>query len=153
MIRIRLAQEEDIPDLQKVKPILSAEQARERIKRQSVGEVEFLVLEKDNGIVSFVLLKWRGKKTHPKYPDMEDLYTRESERLRGYGSVLIAECEKRAGKKGFTKIGLAVNSELNDPARKLYEKLGYLHDGGRSYVDAVYDGVEDWCIDMEKDLK
>lgn len=150
---IRRAVLADMPQLMKVKPALSDEHAVERIKRQAEGLVEYLVLETNGEIVSFVLLKWHGKATHPEYPDMEDLFTREDQRGKGYGSKLISECERLAGEKRFKKIGLAANPDLNEHARKLYEKLGYKHDGGKGYVDGVYNGVEDWCIDMEKALK
>jgi ribosomal protein S18 acetylase RimI-like enzyme len=84
---------------------------------------------------------------------MVDLYTKTEERGKGYGTALIVECENRAKSRGYKKIGLAVNPNLNDHARKLYEKLGYVHDGGKSYIDGVYDGIDDWCVDLEKELK
>jgi hypothetical protein len=54
--------------------------------------------------------------------------------------------------KGFNKIGLAVNPDENCSAHKLYKKLGFKDTGEKPYVDGVYNGVEDWCIDMEKKL-
>ncbi|MDO8487872.1 MAG: GNAT family N-acetyltransferase [bacterium] len=150
---IRRAKEEDYQGLQNIKPSISESTIKERLQAQAVGRVEFLVLKNSDKLVSFVLLKWGGKKTHPNYPDMEDLYTMESERGKGFGSQLVAECERLTKLKGLDKIGLAVNPTLNKPAKRLYEKLGYKPDGNPSYIDGVYDGVEDWCIDMEKSLK
>ena len=150
--RIRQASKEDKDTLLKVKPDLTEDIVSDRLDRQEKNEVDYLVLEKDGVIVSYVLLKWVGRKTHPEYPDMEDLYTKKEERGKGYATKLIKECEKRAKEKGFKKIGLAVNPQINNYARKFYEKLGYKHDGGKSYVDAVYNGVEDWVIDLEKEL-
>lgn len=152
MIKIRKAIIQDIEQLKKVKPSLTDEQISERLKRQGEGVFEYLVLETEDGIVSFVLLKWRGKKSHPDYPDVEDLFTREDQRGKGYGTMLIKECEHLVKEKGLKKIGLAANPELNERARRLYEKLGYHHDGKKPYVDGVYDGVEDWVIDLEKEL-
>jgi hypothetical protein len=37
-------------------------------------------------------------------------------------------------------------------ARALYERLGYVATGENSYLDDVYDGDEDWVIDLEKRL-
>lgn len=153
MVMIRKAEIKDIPHLTGVKSTLSGEHAMERIKRQKEGLVEYLVLENEGVVVSFVLLKWHGKSTHPEYPDIEDLFTQEDQRGKGYGTKLIHECERLAKDKGFSKIGLAANPDSNEHARKLYEKLGYSHDGKNSYIDGVYNGVEDWCIDLEKDLK
>jgi len=152
MFIIRNAKIEDIPGLIRVKRTLSEEHAMERIKRQREKLVDYLLLEDEGEIVSFVLLKWHGKSTHPDYPDIEDLFTREDQRGKGFGTKLITECEKLAREKGFSKIGLAANPDSNEHARKLYEKLGYSHDGKSSYVDGVYNGVEDWCIDLEKNL-
>lgn len=149
---IRLANEHDALALKQVRTSLTDDEIKTRLEKQNRDEAEYLVLETDGQIVSFVFLNWLGKKTLPEYPDMEDLYTKQSERGQGNGTALIMECERLAKKKGFTKIGLAVNPELNDPAYKLYEKLGYRHDGSPAYIDGVYNGIEDWCINMEKKL-
>jgi ribosomal protein S18 acetylase RimI-like enzyme len=150
---IRKATLDDIGELKKVKTSLTDEQIVDRIKRQKdAKDIDYLVYEKDGELVSFVILKWKGKETHPEYPDMEDLHTKESERTKGYATKLIDKCEELAREHGFTKIGLAVNPDSNSYARRLYEKLGYKHDGGKSYLDGIYNGVEDWVIDMEKEL-
>lgn len=149
---IRSATNADGKAIKLIKPSLSTHTIHTRFILQTKGTVEFLVLE-DNGIlVGFVLLKWNGKKTHSNYPDVEDLYIKENYRSKGYGTLLLRECEKRAKEKGFTKIGLAVNPEKNTGVKKLYKKLGYKHDGKNTYLDGVYNGVEDWVIDMEKTL-
>lgn len=152
MVKIRKAAVDDVTALQSVKPTITVETIKKRLESQQKGEVEFLVLEKEGKIVSFVLLKWEGKPTHPEYPDMEDLYTKESERGRGYGAMLVKECERRAGQRSFGKIGLAVNPTLNSKAKKFYEKLAFEHDGRKSYLDGVYNGTEDWVVDLEKEL-
>lgn len=151
-MKIRKAEISDLEVLKKIKPTLSDETIRERLIRQRSGKADFLILE-DNGVpVSFVFLKWEGKMTNPDYPDMEDLYTREEFRGKGFATMLIKECEKRAKEKGFKKIGLAVNSDKKFKAKKLYENLGYRHDRRDKYIDAIYNGVEDWVIDLEKEL-
>ncbi|NQS89238.1 GNAT family N-acetyltransferase [Patescibacteria group bacterium] len=152
MIRIRKTVASDINTIQSIKSFLSPEIIEERLARQKKDEAEFLLLEKDGEIVSFVLLKWGGKPTHPEYPDMEDLYTKETERRKGYGRILVSECEKKAAQRGFNKIGLSVNPNLNPKAKKFYEKLGYKHDKGKEYLDGIYNGIEDWVIDLEKSL-
>lgn len=149
---IRKAKREDIAVIRTVKPILTEAQIIERLEKQKKGDSDYLVLEKDGAIVSFVVLKWQGKETHPEYPDMEDLFTKLKERGKGYGTRLIKECERLAKARGFKKIGLAANPDLNQYAEQLYEKLGYKHDGKKSYVDGVYDGTEDWVVDLEKEI-
>jgi len=152
MDKIRKATLKDIDQLKKVKPSLNDGQVVERLKRQGEKLVEYLVLEKDEEIVSFVLLKWHGKESHLEYPDIEYLYTREDRRGKGFATKLIKKCEKLVKRKGLKKIGLAANPDLKENARRLYEKLGYHHDGGKPYIDGIYDGVEDWVVDLEKRL-
>lgn len=149
---IRQATEADYAALHQIRPTITDDEIKGRLDKQSQGEVIYLVVAENNKLVSFVVLHWQGKKTHPEYPDMVDLYTMESERGKGYGTQLIAECERLVKEKGFTKIGLAVNPTLNAPAKRLYEKLGYTHDSKPPYIDGIYNGTEDWCIDLEKNL-
>ena len=103
----------DFEALKRIKPSISNSAFKGRLERQARGEVDFLILEDKNEPVSFVLLKWSGKQTHPEYPDMEDLYTRKEFRGNGYATLLIDECEKRVKERGFKKIGLAVKPVKN----------------------------------------
>ena len=57
-----------------------------------------------------------------------------------------------AKERGCDRLGLAVNPDDNPAARRLYERLGYRHDGGEKYLDGVYNGFEDWVIDLEKEI-
>jgi RimJ/RimL family protein N-acetyltransferase len=49
-------------------------------------------------------------------------------RGRGIGGALIAAALQAAKEKGLTRIELTVRTD-NEPARKLYEKFGFLHEG------------------------
>lgn len=150
---IRNIKENDFESIKKIKPVIDLEMFNSRLERQTKGDVDFLVLEDNDDLKCFVLLKWKGKDTHPEYPDIEDLYTKETERGKRYGSLLIKECEQKTLSKGFSKIGLAVNPNENCSAHRLYTKLGFKNTNEKPYVDGVYNGVEDWCIDMEKFIK
>ncbi|MEZ4737133.1 MAG: GNAT family N-acetyltransferase [Caldilineaceae bacterium] len=123
-----------------------------RLAAQTNGIGEFLVVETAAGLVSFVFLKYFGKETYPHIPDIEDLYTKVEERGKGYATALLHACESRSRARGFAQISLAAGVDPTDPARQLYEKLGYAYDGKASYVDGVYNGVQDWVIDMIKAL-
>lgn len=149
---IRKVTNKDIDNLKLINPIITSVQIKKRLNLQNLNKADFLILEDDGNPISFVFVKWNGKATHSEYPDMEDLYTRERYRNKGWGRNLIKEVESRAIKQGFSKIGLAVNPTINQNAKSLYEKLGYKHDGRDSYVDGVYGGVKDWVIDLEKQL-
>ena len=84
--------------------------------------------------------------------DSKVLIGRELTQGLGAGSMLIHSCEETAKQHGYTEIGLGVNPTKNSRAKKLYERLGYRDVGTPSYLDGVYDGVEDWVIDMKKEL-
>ena len=152
-MKVRQVCSEDFFAIQSIKNSLSKESFKKHLVNQDRGKVEFLTVDVEGSLVCYVVLKWHGKPTHSKYPDLEDLHTKKSERGRGYASFLIEKCEEIARSKGFSKLGMAVNIDHNHPARKLYKKLGYKHDGKPQYVDGIYDGVEDWCVDLEKRLK
>jgi len=152
MITIRLAKESDIEELLLVNPLLSKKLIMDRLETQRKKDADYLVLDDGKKLLGQVLLKWQGKPTHPDYPDIENIYVRGSERGKGYGKILIEECERKAKTRGCKKIGLAVNHEPNCPEQKLYLKLGYQHDGRKEYSLKIYEEVTDVVIDMEKDL-
>jgi GNAT superfamily N-acetyltransferase len=152
MLKIVNASITDQQQLKLVKPDLTTTVIKTRLELQKQKKAEFLLLKDENQLLSFVLLKWFGKPTHPEYPDLENLFTRVDKRGKGYATRLLSACENLAKEKGYAKIGLAVNPDPNDPAYRLYAKLNYQHTGGEKYVDGVYQGVEDWVIDLEKNL-
>ena len=89
---------------------------------------------------------------HYNYPELEDLYIHPEFRNRGYGTFLIGEIEKLARERGMKGLSLGVNPDDNSDARRLYERLGYRHDGGEKRLDGVYGEYEDWTIGLEKEL-
>lgn len=151
-MKIRLATTSDIPSITSMKKIEDEGRYLRRIKETNEGRSAYLVAEEESQIIGQVFLKYYGTKTSPAYPNMEDLFVDEKFRNQGVGTALVKECENRVKEKGFTTIGLSVNPSLNQNALSLYEKLGYLSVGNESYLDGVYNGVEDWVIDLVKTL-
>ena len=151
-MKIRIATKADIPTITTMKNIEDQNRYIQRINETSEGRSAYFVTEQDGQVIGQVFLKYYGTKTCPEYPNMEDLFVDENFRDQGVGTALIKECENRATEKGFTRIGLSVNPSLNKKAMSLYEKLGYSGLGGEPYLDGVYNGVEDWVIDLAKAL-
>jgi GNAT superfamily N-acetyltransferase len=122
------------------------------VRRDAIGQYgdEWFVATMDNLIVGWLVVKWRGKPTHPEYPDLEDVWVREQWRNQGIGTSLIRFAEELATKRGCDRIGLAVNPTENSRGHALYERLGYADTGEPTYVDDVYGGHEDWVIDLAK---
>ncbi len=151
-MKIRSAKEEDLPKIMKLKDMKDEQRILGRMQKAEEGQVTYLVAEDNGEIIGHVLVKFYGKDSAPEYPDIEDAYVLEKERSKGIGSELIKEAEKVAKEKGFKKIGLAVNPTLNPKAKALYERLGYKETGELAYLDGIYDGTEDWVVDMVKIL-
>jgi ribosomal protein S18 acetylase RimI-like enzyme len=147
------ASEGEAGTLAEVRPGYTAEHVVERFAwlREKV-DGSWLLLKLEGTIIGWCVAVWSGKKTHPEYPDMQDLYVRPEYRNHGHGTRLIREIERMAKARGYDRVGLAVNSADNAAAKRLYERLGYQHDGKAKYLDGVYDGYEDWVIDLEKRL-
>jgi len=151
-MNIREAREEDIGYLNAIKNKKMDELFLKRIQEAKEGKSVYLIMEDDNEAVGHVFLKYYGTPNLSDYPNMEDLAVRADKRRLGIGTMLISECERLSKEKGFSKIGLSVNPTLNPHAKEMYEKLGYKHIGNEPYLDGIYDGTEDWVIDMVKEL-
>ncbi len=102
--------------------------------------------------VGWVIISWEGKPTLIGVPDLSDLFVTPAYRGQGIGTAMLAACEALARARGFAQISLAVNPDHNVRALALYLRLGYRPTGGPKYLDGVYDGNEDWVIDLVKDL-
>lgn len=158
-MKIRTATPDDIPQLTHLKKPQKERHVKmfhdNQIKRLDgmVKEEEIYLVVEDNGqIIAHLLLKLHGIPTEPGYPNMNDLFVLENKRNMGIGSILVKEAEKIVKEKGNSKISLAVNPTINPKAKALYERLGYKQTETKAYLDGVYDGDEDWVIDMVKKL-
>lgn len=78
------------------------------------------------------------------------MYVQKAMRGRGVATALLRHAEEIARRRGHRSLGLSVDPD--NPARRLYESLGYRHDGGERYLDGVYEGTEEWVINLVKDL-
>jgi GNAT superfamily N-acetyltransferase len=80
-------------------------------------------------IVGLAVVHLREILDHPvfeqrQYALLDDLVVRDTHRRRGLGSQLVRHAERWARERGAREIELAVWS-FNEPARRLYEALGY----------------------------
>ena len=152
-IDVAIAMPSNAQELAKVKREYGPEQVAERFRwlnRDVDGT--WLCLKISDEIIGWGVVVWPGKKARKFHPDMQDLYIKPERRNGGQGTYLIGEIEQLARKKGFVTIALSVNPDDNVPAYRLYERLGYRHNGGPKYLDGVYGDYEDWVIDLEKPL-
>ena len=105
-----------------------------------------LVVEADGRYVGRVTLRhdWGDEtsiieKDFPGLPQINALEIDEDYRRRGLATMLIAAAENEARRQGFSMIGLGVEIS-NEPAKKLYEKLGYSYRqvGGSDTYDFLF---------------
>ncbi len=104
----------------------------ERLARQQRGEAVYLIAWCQGQPAGHALLKWGGSQDEPvtkqlriACPDIEDLFVLEELRSQGIGSQLLCFAEHLAQEQDYTHIGLSVGVISNEPARRLYERLGY----------------------------
>lgn len=129
------------------------ENAKNRVSNFDPNQQLLLVHEENQRVIAQVVIRFNGTRTEPGYPNLQDLYVENDFRGKGLGTKIIQECEGLLKEKGYTKVGVQVNPTLNCKAHQLYEKLGYKDVGREPYLDGVYDGDEDWVIDLVKELK
>ena len=105
-----------------------------------------LAVEADGRYVGRVTLRhdWGDEtpiieKDFPGLPQINALEIDEDYRRRGLATMLIAAAENEARCQGFSMIGLGVEIS-NEPAKKLYEKLGYSYQqvGGSDTYDFLF---------------
>lgn len=146
------ARREDAEQYASVKHDFDLEGVQQRFEWMQTVNVTWYVWYEDGEPVGWALISWDGKSTEPDYPDLFDLYVRADRRSQGIGTSIVRACEEIVRARGYTKLGLAANPDHNERAHRLYNRLGYTETGIEPYLDGVYNGVEDWVIDLAKTL-
>lgn len=129
-ILIRAVREQDVPLIRTWLPQGGAVKHDIRWRRQSAGEVLYLVAWSGDVPVGHILLKWRGTEDERiaraviLCPDLEDLLVHPTWRSRGVGRALLRRAEREVCRRGFRQVGLGVGVD-NSRARALYERVGY----------------------------
>lgn len=102
--------------------------AREFLKeRFSKGECEVLLAQSMNQVVGFTLLytSFSSVSMKPVFI-LNDLYVRKEFRGQGIGEDLLNAAKQLCREKQFK--GLALETAVDNPAQKLYERLGWEKD-------------------------
>lgn len=94
-----------------------------RLDRFLTGESTYLVAWEDERPVGHAHVAWQG--THLGHPELQDVFVLPERRRRGIARRLTKEAEREAARRGFDRISLSVSERGNEPARRLYESLGY----------------------------
>ena len=91
----------------------------------------YLIAWEDDSAVGHAHIAWSD--THLGLPEIQDVFVPPELRRRGIASRLTAEAESEVARRGFDTVSLSVSATANEPARALYDLLGY----GDSGVEPV----------------
>ncbi len=83
----------------------------------------YLVAWEDDRPVGHAHIAWQ--RTHLGLPEIQDVFVLPECRRRGIATRLIRAAERQAIRRGWDRVSLSVSVRGNEPARKLYEGLGY----------------------------
>jgi GNAT superfamily N-acetyltransferase len=64
--------------------------------------------------------------TELSLPEIQDVFVLPQHRRRGIATALTRAAEREARSRGHDRITLSVSLDGNEPARRLYEALGYV---------------------------
>lgn len=83
----------------------------------------YLIAWEDDRPVGHAHIAWQ--RTHVGVPEIQDVFVLPDQRRRGIATRLTRAAEDEARRRGWDRISLSVSAEHNEPARKLYEGIGY----------------------------
>lgn len=142
----------DLTELATVRPGFGPAEVQARFTWLVAADVAWYVWWVESAPRGWACIHWQGKPTAPAYPDLSDLFVRPQWRGQGIGTSILTTCEQIVRARGYTRLGLAVNPDDNPRALALYQRLGYTPISPVKYLDGIYHGVEDWVIDLAKEL-
>ena len=94
-----------------------------RLSEQTGDASTYLVAWDGESPVGHAHIAWTG--THLGVPEIQDVFVLPQRRRQGIASQLTRAAEAQARTRGWETISLSVSQEGNQPARRLYAKLGY----------------------------
>ncbi|WP_312430566.1 GNAT family N-acetyltransferase [Lacrimispora sp.] len=122
----------------------NTDRIKSTIKEAAAGNNLFLAAEADHEIVGYISAQ-KGILRRVKHSAYIVVGIRASYQRQGIGTSFFRQLDKWAGEKGVTRLELTVMC-INDAARNLYEKNGFVVEGIKknsmvvdgTYVDEYY---------------
>ncbi len=122
------------------------------LKEQNLNLRVILVLKFNGQFCGYVTIKWKSDYqpfSDNNIPEISDLNVLPDFRKKGFGTMLIKQCENTAKDRGYAQIGLGVGMTADyGSAQRLYVQLGYVPDGnGIHYKCTVANYSETVIVD------
>jgi len=125
--------------------------ATDRFDRQRRGECLYAIAWEERRAIGQLLLHWRrppAVRIAPAIdalPYVEDLFVLPAARRRGAGTALLDAAAAAAAARGSPGLSLAVSVD-NDPARRLYSRLGYVDAGTPAHLQPTSEHAADGAV-------
>ena len=130
---VRIAGSEDelaacFPVVQALRPHLTAESFRERVRAQAEAGYRLAYLEGDGAVVAVAGFRILENLAHGRFLYVDDLVTRPDQRSRGHGATLLRWLRARAAAEGCGGVQLDSGVQRVD-AHRFYEREGFVRSG------------------------
>jgi GNAT superfamily N-acetyltransferase len=96
-----------------------------RLDQYRLGNSTYLIAWDEGAPLGHGHLAWPESPGKP--PELQDVFVAEHARRRGVATAIAHAAEEEAAARGFDRLSLTVS--VDGPARKLYERLGYVDTG------------------------
>ena len=128
-LTVRVAEDADLPALDRALPTGRNDVHRAFLARQASGEVSYLTAWRGGGAVGVGAVRWTGRGGWPD-PELSNLHVPDPLQSQGIGTAIVHFAEDLVRSRGHARLSIGVD-EGNVRAAALYERLGYADTGRR----------------------
>ena len=98
-----------------------------RLDHYRQGGSTYLIAWDDDLPVGHAHIAW--ERTYLGVPEVQDVFVVPERRREGVATALTRAAEEEVRRNGWDRISISVSAQGNDPARRLYDSLGYRSTG------------------------